>query len=155
MKIGTGDYHPNFYGSNGYIFSIDFPTDQELEEVTKEVMGKLQHDWPKLQAYLGIPDDVMLEIQCESTVRQRVRNMLKNWRQHGKDCSRLRLANCLNAADQRLHRTAAKLVAGEYLMDSPSSSNRSSSVSISSMERTLALTISDASSQSSNGHEFV
>ena len=38
------------------------PSDIDLEEVTKEVMGKLRDDWVKLQSYLGIPDDVMYEL---------------------------------------------------------------------------------------------
>ena len=107
---------------------IDYPTDEELEEVAKEIMGKLQQDWTQLQAYLGIPEDVMLEVQSQPTIRQRVRGMLREWRDGSEDGSRARLAECLKAADRRLGRTASKLLAGEYrtLSLTPSSSRSGS-----------------------------
>ena len=54
------------------------PSDIDLEEVTKEVMGKLQDDWVKLQSYLGIPDDVTYELEREGSERNKIRALLNN-----------------------------------------------------------------------------
>jgi len=47
------------------------PSDIDPEEVTKEVMGKLQDDWVKLQSYLGISDDVRYELEHEGSERNK------------------------------------------------------------------------------------
>ena len=78
------------------------PSDIDLEEVTKEVMGKLRDDWVKLQSYLAIPDDVMYELEHEGSERNKIRALLKRWR-NMYDGSRAQLAECLQNADQRLH----------------------------------------------------
>ena len=87
------------------------PSDIDLEEVTKEVMGKLRDDWVKLQSYLGIPDDVMYELEHEGSERNKIRALLKQWR-NMYNGNRAQLAECLQNADQRLH-GAVKLLMHE------------------------------------------
>ena len=94
------------------MLSHEPPSDVDIEEVTKEVMGKLRDDWVMLQSYLGIPDDVMFQINHERSERNKIRTMLKYWR-HMSSGSLTELAECLRKADPRLHRAA------EFLM-SPS-----------------------------------
>ena len=85
------------------------PSDIDLEEVTKEVMGKLRDDWVKLQSYLGIPDDVMYELEHEGSERNKIRALLKQWR-NMYNGNRAQLAECLRDADQRLHGAASLLM---------------------------------------------
>jgi len=82
------------------------PSDIDLEEVTKEVMGKLRDDWVKLQSYLGIPNDVMYELEHEGSERNKIRALLKQWR-NMYNGNRAQLAECLQNADQRLHGAAS------------------------------------------------
>lgn len=116
----------------------DYPTDVELEEITKEIMGKLQHDYVKMKAYLEIPDDVMLEIEAaEPTLRRRVCCMLMEWRKRSKDGSRARLAERLRAADLRLCTAADKLLSGEYKL-LPDSASSVSSLSSTGARKAIA-----------------
>jgi len=85
------------------------PSDIDLEEVTKEVMGKLRDDWVKLQSYLRIPDDVMYELEHEGSERNKIRALLKQWR-NMYNGNRAQLAECLQNADQCLHSVANLLM---------------------------------------------
>ena len=88
---------------------VDFPSNEELEEVTEEVMGKLGGNWQKLQAYLRIPDFIMSSIiEEEVTLRGRVSRMFREWRNCSQDhtTSREALADILKRADIRLKKAA-------------------------------------------------
>lgn len=74
--------------------------------------AKLGQDWPLLQAYLRVRDDLMEAIRTEErTERGRVIRLLKEWRNmQGDDtCSKKTLANALLRADPRL-RTAVQFL---------------------------------------------
>lgn len=73
----------------------------------------------------------MVEIDSEPTVHRRVVRMLKEWRNHSGDKSKVKLAECLKASDKRLETTSNSLLSDEYRMLTPPSS-RSGSVSSSS-----------------------
>ena len=110
---------------------LGYPSDQELQEVSKEVMGKLGDDWTKLQQYLNIPDHVIAEINSPgTTLNQKVFRTLHEWRKHSRDGSKEKLAQCLRAADQRLSKAASKLCSNEYILISPTSSSVSSRSSL-------------------------
>lgn len=101
---------------------LGYPSDQELQEVSKEVMGKLGDDWTKLQPYLNIPDYVIAEINSpRTTLNQKVFWTLHEWRKHSRDGSKEKLAQCLRAADQRLSKAANKLCSNECILISPTS----------------------------------
>lgn len=91
------------------VWSHEPPSDVDIEEVTKEVMGKLRDDWVMLQSYLGIPEHVMYQLEHERCERNKIRAMLKEWRNMSSG-SRAQLAECLRKADLRLHRAAELLV---------------------------------------------
>ena len=92
------------------VWSHEPPSDVDIEEVTKEVMGKLRDDWVMLQSYLGIPEHVMYQLEHERCERNKIRAMLKEWRNMSSG-SRAQLAECLRKADPRLHHAAELLVA--------------------------------------------
>ena len=91
------------------VWSHKPPSDVDIEEVTKEVMGKLRDDWVMLQSYLGIPEHVMYQLEHERCERNKIRAMLKEWRNMSSG-NRAQLAECLQKADPRLHRAAELLV---------------------------------------------
>ena len=76
------------------VWSYEPPSDVDIEEVTKEVMGKLHDDWVMLQSYLGIPEHVMYQLTRETCERNKIRAMLKEWRNMSSG-SRAQLAECL------------------------------------------------------------
>ena len=80
--------------------------DEELEEISKIIMGKLERDWTILLAYLDIPDHMKMGINDpQLTTRERIMKLLRDWRNLQKDKSTLRsvLAEKLSRADRRLH----------------------------------------------------
>ena len=107
--------------------SVGYPTNQELEEVAKDLVGKLKQNWVLLQSYLNVPDHIMAEIDSDPSILRKVFKMLKMWRDHSEDSSKDRLAVCLKAVTYKsLNRIANKLVSGEYNFLTPSNSSRSS-----------------------------
>ena len=99
---------PSLCGHSDHMWSHEPPSDVDIEEVTKEVMGKLRDDWVILQSYLGIPEHVMYQLNHDRHERNKIRAMLKEWRNMSRG-SRAELAECLQKADPRLH-CAAELL---------------------------------------------
>ncbi len=91
------------------------PTDIELDQVGKEVLGKMREDWVFLMTYLEIPDDDQTVALSKTTIRQQVWYMLRQWRDGSADNTRARLAQRLKRFD-RLRRVAHRLVKGEFMI---------------------------------------
>ena len=73
------------------------------------MVGKMRDDWVILQSYLGIPEHVMFQLNHERCERNKIRAMLKEWRNMSRG-NRAQLAESLWKADPRLHRTAELLM---------------------------------------------
>lgn len=90
------------------------PTDEELEEVTKEATAILKENWTMLCTYLRIPGDIAAEIEEQPSLRRRVLGTFYTWRSLNRgEATREKLAGLLKKADQSLSRVAEKLVRGE------------------------------------------
>ena len=100
---------PSLCGHSDHMWSHEPPSDVDIEEVTKEVMGKLRDVWVILQSYQGIPEHVMFQIKQENCERNKIQAMLKEWRNMSRG-SRAELAECLRKADPCLHRAAELLM---------------------------------------------
>ena len=88
----------------------DEPTDEELEDITKEVMGKLGENYTILYSFLRIPAYVVAEIEGEPSLRRKVHKALQTWRSlNSGHATRAELAGLLKKTDRSLNAIATKL----------------------------------------------
>ena len=84
--------------------SSDYLSEIDLQNVTKEVMAKLQGNYTRLKPYLNIPDYVMAEIdhKYKDELYNKIFHMLKWWIHNYEYPTKKNLVKCLVETDRTL-----------------------------------------------------